>query len=324
MLLQVLAVLAGFTVLIWSADRFVTGAAALARNLGIPPLIIGLTIVGFGTSAPEILVSGIASLDGNPGLAIGNAIGSNIANIALILGATALISPLLVGSQTLRRELPLLILVSLAAAGLMVHEGLGRLDGLLLLVGLLAVMGWLVRAGLRAPAGDRLGEDFAAELPPEMPTARATSWLLIGLLLLLASSRLLVWGAVGIAEALGVSDLVIGLTIVAIGTSLPELATSVISALKKEADIAIGNVIGSNLFNTLAVLAMPALIAPAALPEGVLTRDLPVMLGLTLALFVMSYGFRGPGRINRVEGGVLLGCFLGYQALLYLSAVAGR
>jgi cation:H+ antiporter len=324
MLLQLLAIAAGFALLIWSADRFVTGAAALANNLGISPLIIGLTIVGFGTSAPEILVSSIAALQGNPGLAIGNAVGSNITNIALILGATALLSPLLVQSQILRRELPLLTLVSVGALLLMLDGRLARLDGTLLILGLAAIMVWMVRMGLRTGSVDAMSGEFEAEIPSAMPTRKAVFWLVLGLLMLLASSRLLVWGAVGVAQALGVSDLVIGLTIVAIGTSLPELATSIASALKKEADIAIGNVIGSNMFNTLAVLAMPALIAPAALPEGVLTRDLPIMLGLTLVLFVMSYGFRGPGRINRIEGGLLLAAFLGYQVLLYFSAVAGR
>jgi cation:H+ antiporter len=318
------ALIVGFALLVWSADRFVIGAAGLARNLGVAPIIIGLTIVGFGTSAPEMLVSAFAAAQGNPSLAVGNAIGSNIANIALILGATALLRPLQVQSQTLRRELPLLLVIMLAAGLLLIDGRLGRVDGLLLLVGLGVLMTWLVRTGLSAPAADPMETEFEAEIPSGLTTGRAVMWLIVGLVLLLISSRALVWGAVGIAEALGVSDLIIGLTIVAIGTSLPELAASIMSTLKNEADIAIGNIIGSNMFNILGVLALPGLIAPSVLPGAALTRDYPIMLGLTIALFVMSYGFRGPGRINRIEGGLLLAAFVGYQALLYLHTVGGE
>lgn len=321
MLASLAAVVLGFALLIWSADRFIVGAAGLARHLGVSPLIIGLTIVGFGTSAPEMLVSAFAAWQGNPGLAVGNAVGSNIANIALILGATALVAPLTVRSRTLRRELPLLNLVMIFSLVLVIDGHLGRLDGALLLGGLVLLMGYLVRTGLREGA-DPMAQEYAEEIPAELPAAWALFWLAAGLLLLLASSRLLVWGAVDIAQALGVSDLIIGLTIVAVGTSLPELAASVMSARKGEPDIAIGNVIGSNLFNTLGVLAVPGLIAPAALPGEVLTRDYPVVLGLTALLFAFAYGFRGPGRINRIEGAVLLACFLGYQFLLYRSTAA--
>lgn len=316
------ALVVGLGLLVWSADRFVTGAAGLARNLGIAPMIIGLTIVGLGTSAPEVLVSAFAAVQGNPSLAVGNAIGSNIANIALILGATSLLRPLNVQSQTLRRELPLLLVTMLASFALLQDGHLGRVDGLVLLGGLAVLMTWLVRTGLSASATDPMEVEFEAEIPTGLTTRRATVWLLIGLAALLLSSRMLVWGAVGIAQALGVSDLIIGLTIVAIGTSLPELAASIMSALKDEADIAIGNIIGSNMFNILGVLAVPGLIAPAGLPAMALARDYPVMLGLTAALFVMSYGFRGPGRINRLEGLLLLAAFLGYQGLLYVDAVS--
>ena len=323
MLLSLLAVALGFVLLIWSADRFVLGAAGLARNLGVAPMIIGLTIVGFGTSAPELLVSTFAAWQGNTGLAIGNAVGSNITNIALILGVTALLSPLNVRSQTLRRELPLLTLISLGGLALLYDGTLSRWDGVLLLTGLLVLMAWLVKTGLSdRRTEDPLGAEFDAEIPAGLPTRRAVLWLVVGMVVLLGSSRMLVWGAVNIAQTLGVSDLVIGLTIVAIGTSLPELATSVMSALKKEADIAIGNVIGSNMFNLLGVLALPGLIHPTGLPHEVLSRDYPVMLGLTVLLFAMAYGFRGPGRINRLEGLALLACFAGYQGLLFYS-VAG-
>ena len=318
MLLPLTAIVLGFAVVIWSADRFIAGASGLARNLGVSPLVIGLTIVGFGTSAPEMLISVFSALEDSPGLAIGNALGSNITNIALILGATALVTPLAVHSQTLRRELPLLILISLGAFGLLLDGTLSLWDGILLLVGLMIVMGWIIRTALSARPSDPMQAEFESEVPV-MPTGKALFWLVIGLVLLLLSSRIAVWGAVEIAQALGVSDLIIGLTIVAIGTSLPELAASVVSAIKGQADIAIGNVIGSNMFNLLGVLALPGILAPSVVDPDVLSRDYPIMLGLTVTLFVMAFGFRGPGRINRLEGGLLLSAFIAYQTLLFFS-----
>lgn len=319
MMLYVAALIAGFVMLTWGADRFVIGAAAVARNLGVSPLIIGLTIVGFGTSAPEMLVSAVASWRENPGLAIGNAIGSNITNIALILGTTSLIAPLSVHSSALRREFPVLLLVMLVALGLMFDGELGSMDGALLGVGLVAMMIWLVRLGMR-DRRDPMQSEFDAEIPSHMPMLHALLWLVLGLVVLVAGSRLLVWGAVNVAQAFGISDLVIGLTIVALGTSLPELAVSVMSALKKEHDIAIGNVIGSNIFNLLGVLAMPGLIAPGLFAPEVLMRDFPVMIGLTLMVAAMGYGLRGPGRINRLEGAVLLCAYIAYQTLLYFAS----
>ncbi len=321
MIVSTISILAGFGLLVWGADRFVMGAAALARNLGVQPLLVGLTVVGFGTSAPEILVSGTAAVQGNPGLAVGNAIGSNIANIGLILGFTSILAPLTVHSDTLRREYPLLLGVSIGAWLLMSDGMLGRLDGGILLLGLVAALVLVVRIGLARGAGDPLVAEFEAEIPKGIDTRAAVGWFLVGLLVLLVSSRILVWGAVNIAQFFGVSDLVIGLTIVAIGTSLPELAASVASALKNEHDIAIGNVIGSNLYNLLAVLSLPGLLAPAALSQEVLARDLPVMLLLTSALYVLGRGFRGPGRINRLEGLVLLAGFVAYQIWLFRDHV---
>lgn len=323
MLNFLLAIIGGFVFLVWGADRFVVGAAATARNLGVSPLIIGLTIVGFGTSAPEMLVSGVAAWQGNPGLAVGNAIGSNITNIALILGLTALITPLAVNSRMLKRELPILTVTMLAGLTLLLDGDLSRLDGTLLLLGLLVMVIWMVRTSLKDRDSDPLGTEFSEEIPTDMPMGRALLWVGVGLLVLLLSSRLLVWGAVEIAQALGVSDLIIGLTIVALGTSLPELAASVVSALKGEPDIAIGNVIGSNLFNLLAVLGIPGVLSPLLIESAVLTRDYPIMIGLTVAFFLMAYGFRGPGRINRLEGGLLLACYVGYQTLLYFSTRGG-
>ncbi len=319
MLLDIAAIVAGFAMLLWGAERFITGAASIAKNLGIPPLLIGLTIVGLGTSAPEILVSGMASFDGNPGLAIGNALGSNIANIALILGVTALVTPLTVKSSTIRREYPILLAVCLVTLMLMLDGDLVVVDSLILLVCLVAVLFGMVRIGMASRAEDPMISEYDAEIPKNMSTKTSIQLFLLGLALLLVSSKILVWGAVNIATTLGVSDLVIGLTIVALGTSLPELAASVVSALKNEHDIAIGNVIGSNMYNLLAVLAMPGLVAPGLFDAQVLSRDLPVMIGLTLALFVMGYGFKGTGKINRFEGALLLAAYIGYQGLIFIN-----
>ena len=320
MWIQVAAIIGGFGLLVWGADRFVIGAAASARNLGVSPLLIGLTIVGFGTSAPEMLVSGMAAWNGNAGLGIGNAVGSNIANVGLILGVTALLVPLQVHSVTLRRELPMLLITALAALALLLDGSLDRVDGLVLMAGLAAMLAWVVHLGLSARRGvDPMAAEFAAEIPTDLSTGRALFWLLAGILVLLFASRLLVWGAVGVATWLGVSDLVIGLTIVALGTSLPELAASIASARKGEHDIAIGNVIGSNMFNLLAVLGLPALIQPGAVDRAVLTRDFPVMIGLTLGLMLMARGFHRAGHISRLEGLVLVGVYCAYQTLLYFA-----
>ena len=320
-LLDGFAVIAGFALLIWGADRFINGAAAIAYHLGVSPLLIGLTIVGFGTSAPEILVSGMAAWQGNIGLAIGNAIGSNIANIGLILGATALIVPLTIHSRILKREYPIMLAVTLLAAALMMDGALGLYDGLILVTALVVVLSLLAAFGLQdRKKSDALEQEYEQDLPLEISIGKATGLFLLGLTTLLIGSRILVWGAVNIATTLGVSDLVIGLTIIAIGTSLPELAAGLSSALKGEHDIAIGNVIGSNMFNLLAVLPIPALVKPGSFDPNALSRDLPVMVGLTLAFFVFRFGFKAPGKINRWEGLALLAIFLGYQTVLYLDA----
>jgi len=321
MTLAFIALIIGFALLTWGADRFVIGSAAIARNLGVSPLIIGLTIVGFGTSAPEMLVSAMAAWEDNAGLAIGNAIGSNITNIALILGATALVAPLHVQSTTLRREMPVLLFTMIVALGLMWDGGLSRWDGGILLAGLGLMLVWLVALGARERR-DPMQAEYDAEIPSQMPMLKALFWFALGLTVLVAGSRVLVWGAVTIAQAFGVSDLIIGLTIVALGTSLPELAVSVMSAVKGEHDIAIGNVIGSNMFNLLGVLGLPGLIAPGMFAPEVLTRDFPMMIGLTIVLIVMAYSFKDrPGRINRFEGGGLLAAYLGYQAYLYVTSL---
>lgn len=316
MLIASLAILAGLALLVWSADRFVEGSAAAAGHFGMPPLLIGMVVVGFGTSAPEMVVSALAASQGNPGLALGNAYGSNITNIALILGITAVIAPIAVHSQVMRKELPILALVTLAAAWLLFDGELSRLDAAGLLVLFALLLGWSIWSGMRK-TDDAFANEMDAELAAHpMPIRKAMLWLVVGLVLLIISSRVLVWGAVDLATRFGVSDLVIGLTIVAIGTSLPELASSIIAARKGEHDLALGNILGSNLFNTLAVVGIAGSIAPMAVANEVLIRDIPVMVGLTLALFVLGYGFRGPGRINRVEGVGLLAIFVGYTAYL--------
>ncbi len=322
MSLAIAAVIFGLILLVWSADKFVEGAAATARYFGMPALLIGMVIVGFGTSAPEMVVSALASSQGNPGIALGNAYGSNITNIALILGITALISPIAVHSQVLRKELPILTIITFAAAWQLWDGNLSRMDAIVLLLVFVVLMGWTIWQGMQKKT-DQFGTEMDEELEQkQMPIKQAVFWLVIGLLLLILSSRLLVWGAVEIATSLGVSDLIIGLTIVAIGTSLPELASSVIAARKGEHDIALGNIIGSNLFNTLAVVGIAGSITPMAVSQELLYRDMMTMIVLTLSLFVFGYGFRGQGRINRIEGGILLSAYVAYTVYLITTVFA--
>ena len=320
MTLAVLAVLGGFALLIWSADRFVEGAAATAKHAGMPSLLIGMVIVGFGTSSPEMVVSAMAALDGNPELALGNALGSNIANIGLILGVTALIAPIAVHSKIVRRELPLLLMVSLLAGVILWDHAITRLESLLLLGGFFGLIGWTVFTGLRHRE-DALAAEIAIEMEARtMPLARALFWLVVGMVLLVVSSRFLIWGAVTVAQALGISDFVIGLTIVALGTSLPELAASVIAARKGEHDIAIGNVVGSSMFNLLAVIGIAGMIAPmSSIAAEVLYRDWSTMFALFLALSIMAYGFRGEGHINRIEGFLLVTAYVAYTGYLLIT-----
>jgi len=317
-LLQSLAVVLGLFLLVWSAERFVLGASVLAEKLGVPLLVIGMLLMGFGTSAPEMLVAVQASLDASPGLAVGNALGSNIANIALILGLTALMTPIKVATGLVRKEIPLLLGVSLAVSLLFLGLQLVWWQGLVLLLGLAAFMGysyWLSRQG----QDDVLLQEVEGTLQP-MSTSKAVLWLLLGLAGLILGSRLLVWGAVDLALSWGVSELLIGLTLVAIGTSLPELAASLAAARKGQADLVLGNILGSNVFNLLAVLPIPALLASGTqLSSELLWRDLPVMLGLTLLLLLVALGRQGEEVINRWEGLGLLLCFIGYQGWLFLG-----
>ncbi|WP_439256677.1 calcium/sodium antiporter [Lonepinella sp. BR2271] len=319
MLLPSLALIVGLLLLVWSADRFVDGAAATARHFGMPPLLIGIVIIGFGTSAPEMVVSAISAFRGNPGIALGNAYGSNITNIALILGFTALVKPILVHSQVIKQDLPILLIVTALSAYLLYDMQISRLDAVILIAILAGYMAWTIWQGFRQKN---------VELPEElqhqkyMPLSKALFWLVIGLVLLMASSQLLVWGAVEIAHYFGVSDLVIGLTIVAIGTSLPELASSIAAARKGEADLAVGNIIGSNLFNTLAVVGIAGVIHPMDVESAVLSRDVLIMSALTILLFVFGYAFKqANGQIGRFKGLLLLLCYVGYNSYLFYTAV---
>ena len=313
MLGNFLLIIAGLVLLIWGADRFVHGASAMARNLVIAPLLIGLSVVAFASSAPEILVSVVAALQHEPGLAFGNAIGSNIVNIGLVLGLTAMIRPIKLESATLRREMPALLAVSLLTVSLFLDTFLSRIDGIVMLTGLVIVMVWLARLGLRSAENDPIAQDFEAEIPTDVSMIMATVWLLVGLGTLLLGAELLVDGAIGIAKYLGVSEVVIGITIVAFGTSLPELAVSLASALKGEYGLAIGNIVGSNIFNLLAVIGVAATIEPSALAPTVLSLHIFVMVAFTLVLFAMTYDYDGKAQLSRLEGFALLVAYIAYS-----------
>jgi cation:H+ antiporter len=322
MLIHIGLLIIGTLLLAWSAERFVTGAASIARNLSVSSLLIGLTIVAFGTSAPEIFVSLMSLAQGKPGLAIGNALGSNIANIGLVLGVAALLAPLKVQSKTLRREYVILFLIMLLTWGLLLDGSLDPIDGVILLICLVGVLIWLAwQATRKISRRDELAREYDKELQRPLPIRKAVTLFLLGLVLLPISSHILVYGAVEIASQLGISEVVIGLTIVAIGTSLPEVAASLAGSLKGEHDIAIGNILGSNMFNLVAVLAIPGLLQSVPVTDTVLTRDIPVMFGLTILLFLVAYGFRGPGVIQRWEGGVLVTCYIAYLTWIVMTTI---
>lgn len=320
MLVSCLFVLIGLALLIYGADMFVNGASSIARQLGMPPLIIGLTIVGFATSAPEIIVGSVSALQDKTAIAIGNALGSNITNIGLVLGISILLLPITIASTTIKREYGLMSVALFLALLLMLDGYLSRIDAAILLVALVGSIGWIVWIAKKTSANDPLVDEFEQELDKADPPKTAVFKLLLGLILLLGGADLLVRGAVYIAEYYGMSDLVIGLTIVAIGTSLPELAASITSIIKKEADIAIGNIIGSNMFNILAVLGIPTLINPDYFAPEVLTRDYPAMLGLSLLLGAMIF-LSSKGKLVRTEGAILLLCFIGYQYVLFSQSI---
>jgi len=320
MWVPILVMIGGFIALVWSADRFLSGAAATASNAGMSKMMIGLTVVSLGTSAPEILVALAAALEGNPLLAIGNAVGSNIANIGMVLGITAIIAPLPFSGTTLRTELPWLLGATTLALVLLFDRHLSHFDGIILLLGLALILWGLLRRQNTDP--ETISPAISEELEelPEMPMKPALFWLITGLVVLLTSANVLVWAATEIAQALQVPPVIIGLTIVAIGTSLPELAATVGSALKGHTDIAVGNVVGSNILNILAVMAVPALVSPTSIDAALFWRDCGMMVALTLLLGLFAYGINSRAIITRFEGAVLILSWIGYNYMLYLQA----
>lgn len=314
----------GLVLLVWSSDVFIEGAASTALRYKVSPLIIGVVIIGFGTSSPEMIVAVMASLEGNPGLAIGNAVGSNITNIGLVLGVTALLAPIIVKSSVLKRELPVLLVVTALGIALLLDHKLGVWDGVILLTTLAGVLVWMLKTNKNIATGDALAEDVNRELSeiPKLSKAKSFLFLFGGLILLMIAARMMVWGAVEIAEFFEVPDLIIGLTIIAIGTSLPELAAAITAALKNEVDMMIGNILGSNLFNLLGVLAVPAILAPSLIDTAVLQRDYPIMLAFTVAMLLVALPRKGNAAISRVEGFLLLTLFVGYLTLLYFNTVS--
>ncbi|MGF1774697.1 calcium/sodium antiporter [Vibrio maritimus] len=323
MLEAVVFLIIGLVFLVWSADKLVFGAAALARNVGISPLVIGMTILAMGSSAPEMMVSATAALEGKTDTAVGNVLGSNIANIALILGITAMIKPLSISSAVLRRELPLMIAVTLIAGLILWDSHLGFVEGVILFAlfaAFILAMLRISKAEKESGNTDALLDDQESEVPEGVSNAKAAMWVVIGLIVLPLAADRLVDSAVVIAQYFGMSDLVIGLTIIAIGTSLPELAASLAGVLKGEDDMAVGNIIGSNVFNILAVMGIPGVLNPSLLSEHAMGRDFWVMLGLSLLLVVMALG--KSKSINRIEGGILFVLFLGYQVYLFANMAA--
>lgn len=319
MLEAIVLLCVGLVLLVWSADRLVYGAAALAKNFGVAPLVIGMTILAMGSSAPEMMVSATAALAGKTDTAVGNVLGSNIANIALILGITAMLKPLSIGSTIIRRELPLMLGVTVIAGLLLWDNYLGRMEGAFLAVLFVLFLLAMLKIS-KSSKNDPLAEEQEAEIPTGVKNSTAIIWVFIGLGLLLYSSDMVVESAVVIAKHYGMSDLVIGLTIIAVGTSLPELAASIASIYKGEDDMAVGNIIGSNVFNILAVMGIPGLLNPSVLSPLAMGRDFYVMLGLSVLLLLMALGKRR--RINRIEGGILVMCFIAYQAYLFLNISA--
>ena len=308
----------GFAALVWSADRFVYGAAALAKNMGIPTLIIGLTVVAMGSSAPEMMVSASAALADKTDTAVGNAVGSNITNILLVLGVTALLRPLSVSSMTLKREMPLVLLISVAAWYVFSDNYFSFAEGIALMIAFAVFIGGLVIVSLRAKnQDDPFVSEACEDVPNDVSTKSAVFWLIIGMILLPVSSHFLVESAVDIAKYFGLSDLVIGLTIIAIGTSLPELAACIAGVLKNEDDLALGNIVGSNIFNLLAVLPLAGIINPSIIDPSAANRDALIMIAATIVLIAMSLNFKGARRINRVEGGLLLVAFIAYQGYIF-------
>ncbi|WP_373019380.1 calcium/sodium antiporter [Thiomicrorhabdus sp.] len=324
LLIPALALIVGLALLVWSSDIFIDGSASTANHLSISPLVIGVVVLGFGTSMPEVVVATLASLDNSPGLAVGNAIGSNIANIGLVLGVTAIIAPIVVKSSLIRRELPVLLAISVGAYLLLLDGHLDVMDGIILVSALVIVMIWMIKVNKEVDPQDPIASETTqvVDTMPDFPLKKAILMLIGGLVILMISAKIMVWGAVEIAHFFEVPEVVIGLTIIAIGTSLPELAAAITAARKNEADLMIGNIVGSNLFNILAVLAVPGLLAPSVLEHSVLTEDIPVMLGFTLAMLLLALPYKGHAVINAPKGILLTLAFAAYLFTLYLRSTS--
>ena len=316
MVITLLATCMGIAVLAFGADRFVGAAASLARRLGVSPLFIGLTVVSMGTSFPELVVSTTAVLSGHSAIAVGNVLGSNIANVFLVLGLSSLLQPVEVDPEVMVRDYSALLLATVTAWLMSSNGMLGRLEGIVLLAGMIVYYGVTFKTA-KAKGDWKLGGETSKDghLQTQSPYGLLAR-LVIGLVLLLVGSRLLIWGGVGLARAIGVSELVIGLTVVALGTSLPELATTLTGIIKKQDAIAVGNVVGSNIFNTLAILGTISIVSPLPISSENFSRDFPATLLASLILWPVSWSRpKGQGRVNRLEGAILLGL---YGAYLYL------
>ena len=322
MIFPAIEFIGGLALLIWGADRFAIGSVAIARYFGITPLLIGLTVVAFATSAPEIFISIVAAVHGDPDLAIGNAIGSNIVNIGLVLGLVALIRPIPMNSATVRREIPMLLAVSLLTVSLFLDAYISRIDGFVLLVGLVIVIAWLTRIGLKSSVDDPIVAELNAEIPQYTSRIATGIQLTLGLAALLLGAEFIVGGAVDIAIRLGVSDIVIGIVLIALGTSLPELAVSLASAFRGEYGLALGNIVGSNIFNSLAVIGIAAAIQPTRLPPSVLSLHIFVMVAFTLVLFVSTYDLERKQQITRLEGFSMLVAFIAYEIYTVVPSFA--
>ncbi|MEL0620215.1 calcium/sodium antiporter [Psychrobacter proteolyticus] len=332
MWLAALAILIGLAILVWSADVFIDGATALAKKFSVPSFLIGVLILGIGTSAPEMVVSVLAAIEGSPELALGNAYGSNIINIALVLGATVLISPIIIRRGIVKRDLPLLLLITVIAAWQLRDGTLSQADGIVLLILLVAVLGLQIIMSIREGYHEHEDDIVVANADSEHlnnsesleklepSVTRGLASLIIGMLMLVASSRAIVWGAVELATLWGLSELIIGLTIVAVGTSLPELVSSLSAARKGEHDMALGNIIGSNIFNTLAVVGLATVIAPIAADPVILSRDVMAMGLLTILLVTLCvFAFKTKRQFGRTSGATLVLFFMSYTAWLIQS-----
>ncbi|MDC9623013.1 calcium/sodium antiporter [Xenorhabdus sp. XENO-7] len=323
MFLTIALLITGLILLVYGSDRLVYGAAVFARSLKIPPYIVGLTIMGIGTSLPELMVSITAAQDGLPNMAVGNAIGSNITNLLLITGAASLIRPITVKSDILRRELPLMLLITAFVGYILADNYLSRLDGIVLLLTALFFISLMIKmTTISQDDGlDSYTQERDAELPVEGNKGIALLWVVLGLIILPISTRMVIDNAAVVARIYGISELIIGLTILAVGTSLPELATSIAAAIKGENDMAMGNIIGSNVFNITLVLGIPGILSPSAISPQAFSRDFWVMMAASVLFTIFCLGRKH--RLNRLNGVLLLGCFIAYFVVLFVSNYYG-